>query len=312
MPVINQLTSAPVGSTIPPHYTHKKDQSEVLLTSWDSFRPDTFVVSARWPTQHRFYLTQNGLHDPMLFAESVRQCFPLLSHAGYGLPFGYHLIWQYLTYEVVPSAMRAGSDPTELDLYITCSDIRYRSGGQLAALTLHVVALRGGEHLGTAQARFSCHSPSIYQRLRGSYADLDRSIAAAGAPPPPVVPSRVARDREDNVVLAPTEHHRLWTLRNDTSHPVLFDHPLDHSPGMLVLEAARQATHATCGPVYPVRLESTFLQFTELDTPCRISAAPDPVGELDNRQRIQILASQGSDTTFTGVVTVLPIAPEAD
>ncbi|MDO0939389.1 ScbA/BarX family gamma-butyrolactone biosynthesis protein [Streptomyces sp. DG2A-72] len=311
MPVINELTPVRAGSIVPPHYVHKRDESEVLVTGWESFRPDTFVVSVRWPTRHRFYLSQNGRHDPMLFTESVRQCFPLLSHAGYGLPFGHHLIWQYVTSEVVPSAMRTGQGPTELELYITCSDIRYRGGGQLAALTLHVIALRGGEHLGTAEARFSCHAPSIYRRLRGPYADLQRAVAAAGAPPPPVLPSRVARDREDNVVLSPTEHHRRWTLRNDTSHPVLFDHPLDHSPGMLVLEAARQATHAVCGAnAYPFRMESSFLQFTELDAPCRLSAEPEPTRARD-QQKVQVLASQGDDTTFTSVLTALVGSPAA-
>ncbi|MFI6341435.1 ScbA/BarX family gamma-butyrolactone biosynthesis protein [Streptomyces sp. NPDC050535] len=38
---------------------------------------------------------------------------------------------------------------------------------------------------------------------------------------------------------------RSWLLRLNTSHPTLFDHPQDHVPGMLLLEAARQATHAT-------------------------------------------------------------------
>lgn len=310
MPVINEVTPVRIGSNVPPHYVHKRDESEVLVTSCESFRPDTFAVAARWPAQHPFYLSHNGLHDPMLFAESVRQCFPLLSHAGYDLPFGHHLIWQYLTYEVVPSAMRTGPGRAELDLYITCSDIRYRSG-RLAALTLHVVALRGGEHLGTAEARFSCHSPSIYRRLRGPYADLPRAVAAAGAPPPPVSPSCVARDRKENVVLSPTGHHGRWTLRNDTSHPVLFDHPLDHSPGMLVLEAARQATHAVCGAdAYPFRVESTFLQFTELDAPCRVSASPEATSSQD-RRRVQVITSQGGDTTFTSVVTALVGSPAA-
>ncbi|MDI3422971.1 ScbA/BarX family gamma-butyrolactone biosynthesis protein [Streptomyces luteolus] len=302
MPVIKQLPPIATGFTVSSELVHKRDESEVLLTSWDSYRPDTFVVCAQWPVQHRFYQSRNGLHDPMLFAESVRQCFPLLSHAGYDVPFGHHLIWQYLNFEIVPSAMDIGTDPTEVELYITCSDIR-RRGGQLAALTLHVIALRDGKHLGVAQARFTCHTPSVYRRLRGRYAG---ATALPGALPAAEAPHLVAREQEEDVVLSPTEQHGTWLLRNDTSHPVLFDHPLDHSPGMLMLEAARQATHAHAYAehAYPVKFESTFLQFAEFDAPCQVTVEELPTRDRTQR-RTEILATQNGEMAFSSLVTAL-------
>ncbi|MEU5950693.1 ScbA/BarX family gamma-butyrolactone biosynthesis protein [Streptomyces sp. NPDC047525] len=310
MPVIHPLPLTPAGTTVPPHYVHKLDASEVLLTSLDNYRPDTFVVSARWPVRHRFYDPQRGLHDPMLFAETVRQCFPLLSHASYDLPLGHHLIWQYLSYEIRPSAMHIDTGPTDLQLYITCSDIQRRHNGQLAAVTLHVTALRDGKHLGRAQARFSCHAPSIYTRLRGRHAGM---TSATGTLPPAETPSLVARDQDDNVVLSPTEQHGRWILRNDTSHPVLFDHPVDHSPGMLLLEAARQAAHAHANVyaehAYPIKIESTFLQFSELDAPCHVSVEALPTSDRTH-QRTQVHATQNGDITFSSLVTAL-IGPPA-
>lgn len=305
MSVVIQHTSAPSESEVPPRYVHKRDSQEVFLTAWEELRANTFLVSARWPTGHRFYTGQGNLHDPLLFAETVRQCFPLLAHAGYAMPFGHHLIWQYLTYEVVPPAMGVSDEPAELDLYVTCSDIRHRRG-QIAALTLHVIALRDGVHLGTAQARFSCHAPPIYRRLRGGYADLDTAVAAAGQPSDPVAPGLVARTSADDVVLSPTGHHDRWLLRTDTSHPILFDHPVDHAPGMLLLEAARQAAHITCGKegLYPVRFESTFLQFSEFDSPSWVTAQ-SAVAYGDNPHRLQVLATQGGETTFTSTITAI-------
>ncbi|MDT0615362.1 ScbA/BarX family gamma-butyrolactone biosynthesis protein [Streptomyces lancefieldiae] len=305
--LVHTLPSRVTGPTVPPHYVHKRNISEVFLTSWDNYRPDSFVVSARWPSRHRFYLSQNGLHDPLLFVESVRQCFPLLSHAGYDLPFGHHLIWQYLSYEVTPSAMRIGTGPTDLDLHITCSGIRRRHNGELAAVTLHVTALRDGKHLGRAQARFSCHAPSVYRRLRGRYAGV---TGAPGTLPPAEAAHLVARDRDDDVVLSPTGHRRTWLLRNNTSHPVLFDHPVDHSPGMLFLEASRQAAHAYAHAehAYPVKVESTFFQFNEFDAPCRISVEEFPtIGGTG--QCTQVLATQNGEVTFSSVVTALVRPP---
>ncbi|MFC7897511.1 ScbA/BarX family gamma-butyrolactone biosynthesis protein [Streptomyces sp. NPDC057381] len=306
--LVHTLPPKPTGLTVSPQDVHKRNTSEVFLTSWDSHRPDTFVVSARWPSRHRFYLAHNGLHDPLLFAESVRQCFPLLSHAGYDLPYGHHLIWQYLSYEVTPSVMGIGTGPTDLDLHITCSDIRRRHNGELAALTLHVTALRDGKHLGGAQARFSCHAPSVYRRLRGSYAGM---TDAPGALPPAEAAHLVSRNDEDDVVLSPTGEQRVWLLRNDTSHPVLFDHPVDHSPGMLLLEASRQAAlaHVHTEHAYPARFESTFFQFSEFDAPCRITAEEFPAYDRNDR-RTQVLATQNGELTFSSVVTahVLPSA----
>ncbi|MEV5546665.1 ScbA/BarX family gamma-butyrolactone biosynthesis protein [Streptomyces sp. NPDC052309] len=307
MPVVEQPALASVESAVPARYVHKRDAAEVLLTGWSGLRPDSFIVSARWPRTHRFYAGQAGLHDPMLFAESVRQCFPLLSHTGFDVPFDHHLVWQYLSFEVVPTAMAVEDGPAVLDLFVTCSDIR-RSRGRVAALTFHVVGLRDGVHLGTAQARFSVHPPSVYRRLRGPHADAHRAAVTAGRPPAPVPAALVGRADARDVVLSPSDRAGRWTLRNDTAHPVLFDHPVDHSPGMLLLEAARQAAHAACGPrgVYPVGFESTFLQFAEFDTPCHVTAQPLPAGDA-SRHRVEVLASQGGRNVFSSVVTALAV-----
>ncbi|WP_405881714.1 AfsA-related hotdog domain-containing protein [Streptomyces sp. NBC_00169] len=69
----------------------------------------------------------------------------------------------------------------------------------------------------------------------------------------------------------PHPHPHTWQLRTDTRHPVLFDHPVDHIPGMVLLEAARQATTAHLGhPTLPLTLTTTFTNYAELDTPCHL------------------------------------------
>ncbi|MFI8930497.1 ScbA/BarX family gamma-butyrolactone biosynthesis protein [Streptomyces sp. NPDC053474] len=247
MPVTQHLTHTPAHPartpahpTLAPHHVHKHNPAEVLLTGYDTLRPDTYTVTAQWPTHHPFYTPTPHLNDPLLFIETIRQCFPLLAHNAYHLPHGHHLIWQYLTTDINPHAMHhTPHHPTHLTLYITCSDIRRRQSGHLTALTLHAIALRNGTHLGTAQTRFSAHSPTIYQRIRGNHPQPPTT------PPPPTHPTHVGRHHPHDVVLSPTPHPHHWTLRNDTTHPTLFDHPVDHTPGMLLLEAARQATHAT-------------------------------------------------------------------
>ncbi|MGW0736628.1 ScbA/BarX family gamma-butyrolactone biosynthesis protein [Streptomyces sp. NPDC002851] len=308
MPAVHPVAPALDGSTVPPHYVHKRDVAEVLLTGWEQPCEDSFVVSARWPTRHRFYDSTGELYDPLFFAESVRQCFPLLSHAGYGIPFGHHLIWHYLNYEVAPAAMGRAHDPAEVDLYIACTANRRRPTAPPTSLTMDVTAFRDGARLGTASTQFSCHAPAVYRRLRGAHSDPEAVVAAAPAPPAPVPAALVGRDRDMDVVLARTEHHDHWLLRNDTSHPVLFDHPMDHSPGMLLLEGARQAARASHPgePFYPVAFDAVFLQFAELDAPCRITA--EPLSDSQGGHRTRVVAAQGGEEVLTATVTAT-VAP---
>lgn len=98
-------------------------------------------------------------------------------------------------------------------------------------------------------------------------------------------------------------------LRADTAHPVLFDHPVDHAPGMLLLEAARQAAQAVAAPeaALPVSMDAVFFRYAELDAPCRIEADP---GEPDSqgRRRTRITAHQDDRVVFCATMTTEPVA----
>ncbi|MBB4947307.1 hypothetical protein F4556_002842 [Kitasatospora gansuensis] len=269
----------------------------MLLTGWHQHTDDTFTVTAQWPRAHGYYQSDHGLFDPLLFAETVRQLFPLLSHVGYDVPFGHQLIWDKLDFELDPAALRVEGTPAELRLDITCEVVRRR--GELSAMTLRVLAFRDDHRLGTASARFSCHSPAVYRRLRAGRTD-PQPIPL----PPPAPPQRTARDRYRDVVLSPTSDSAVWQLRTDVTHPVLFDHPVDHVPGMLLIEAARQAVHAA---VYPWRgllvgIETTFSRFAELDAPCWLETRGAPQQRTD-QTRVDLVARQHGRDVFTGIAT---------
>ncbi|MST34383.1 hypothetical protein GHK86_16855 [Acidimicrobiaceae bacterium USS-CC1] len=70
--------------------------------------------------------------------------------------------------------------------------------------------------------------------------------------------------------------------------PALFDHPVDHLPGMAQLEAFRQAATALAAgsdrPVAPLsRLEATFEHAVELDSALWCSATGSSAGEVHLR-----------------------------
>ncbi|MFJ5099102.1 ScbA/BarX family gamma-butyrolactone biosynthesis protein [Streptomyces sp. NPDC088557] len=263
-----------VAGKVPQELVHKRASTEVLLTGWATHGGDRHTVHARWPRCHTFYRPRNQRFDSLLFVETVRQTFPLLSHAAYGVPFGSHLVWDDFSFEVDPQAMLLSQAQADVVLDITCGDVRLRRGC-LVSMTMHADVSLNGRRVGRASTRFTNHSPAVYRRLRGEH-DLAEVRRRALPPLPPLPPASVGHWRSENVVLAGTGRPGRWQLRVDLDHTVLFDHPVDHAPGMLLLEALRQAAHVAlpATDTMVTGMSVSFEGWVELDTAAWISVAP--------------------------------------
>ncbi|MEU3297391.1 ScbA/BarX family gamma-butyrolactone biosynthesis protein [Streptomyces longwoodensis] len=283
---------------VPRELVHKEAAAEVLLTGWTSHGSDRHTVRARWPHFHPFYRPRNRRFDPLLLVETVRQTFPLLSHVAYGVPFGSHLVWDRFRFEVQPRALLVPRSRADVLLEITCSDVRMRKGC-LVSMTMHATVRLNGRRVGAASTRFTNHLPAVYRRLRGRY-DLGARPGWTVPPPPPLPPATVGHAQPGNVVLAATECAGRWQLRTDQDHPVLFDHPVDHAPGMLLLEALRQAAHAVHpAPSTMVReMSVSFQGWVELDTPAWVSVTPL------HRNALCAVIEQDGRTCVSGEVVV--------
>lgn len=114
-----------------------------------------------------------------------------------------------------------------------------------------------------------------------------------------------------DVVLSPAGEPHRWQLRLDTRHPVLFDHMVDHVPGMVLLEAARQAATATLGHAsLPLAVTSQFQRYVELDAPCLIEAhriPPTGTGAA-GAESVLVTAHQDQTPVFRCTVTMAPPA----
>ena len=309
-----QDTSAPAGTgvlrypslttTVPKEYVHRASVAEVMLTDWERTGQDRFTVSAQWPRGHSFFTAVEGRHDPLIAAETIRQAGALLAHAEFGVPLGHHFLMWDLAIDVRPEHLLVGGAPASLELDISCPEIK-RRGRSLAGLRYEAVIRRDGQIVADAGASFSCTSPAVYRRVRAHRtpdSDLCRLPLTA-----PVAPQSVGRMSPMDVVLSPlTENHR-WQLRVDSRHPVLFDHPVDHIPGMVLIEAARQATATALGRSFlPQSLTSTFHRYAELDTPCIIEAHPAPGTAPGHNQPVQVNGYQNNEPVFRCTVTPTP------
>ncbi|MFE9769602.1 ScbA/BarX family gamma-butyrolactone biosynthesis protein [Streptomyces sp. NPDC005808] len=300
----------PFTTTVPRQYVHRAAVSEVLLTGWEpavdgaAVQPDAFVIRAQWPRGHSLFSQAGGYQDPMLLVESVRQIGALLSHAEFDVPFGHHFLMWDMSFAITEELLVAGPAPTEVELHTVCSDM-VRRGKNLSSMRYAVTVVVDGVALGTAAAAFRCTSPAVHKRLRG-----ERPPIAKRALGEPIAPAAVGRTDAAHVVLSATgadPRAYRWELRVDTGHAIFFDHEVDHVPGMLLLEAARQAAQASTGLPYTlvVAVDSTFHRYAELDAPCWIEAhpgLPDASGDI----RVKIRGTQAEESVFTAVVVLRP------
>ncbi|MGW0775339.1 ScbA/BarX family gamma-butyrolactone biosynthesis protein [Streptomyces sp. NPDC002835] len=296
-------------TTVPREYVHRAAVSEVLLTGWESDElagtehREGFTVKAQWPRSHSLFAREGVYQDPMLLIESVRQVGSLLAHAEFGVPFGYQFLMWDISIAAEPELFVADAVPTEIELRTVCRDI-VRRGSSLTGMRYDVEVLRDGRTLATAGAAFRCMSPAVHRRLRGERATTtDRTV------PPAVAAALVGHASARHVVLAepaPGAGNR-WELRIDTAHPTYFDHPVDHVPGMVLLEAARQAAHAVTGmpDALVVGVTSNFECYAELNAPCWITAHLER-RDADGGAVVRVEGVQQEEAVFTAELTLRP------
>jgi len=231
------------SSNVPRHLVHRGALAEVLLTDWRRTGDGAYLCAAQWPRGHSLYRVLDGHHDPLLAAETLRQTGILLAHSAEGVPLDWKFVMDGMAISVHPAGPRAGGAPADVLLEAGLSPLR-KGTRSSAHLRLDVRFRHDGRVFATGGARMRCVAPALYRRLRGERAGAATRPAAV---PPPVDARVVGMSTEADVVLGAALDRGAWPLRVRTEHPVLFDHPLDHVPGMLVFEGFRQAGRALLG-----------------------------------------------------------------
>ncbi|MET9319554.1 ScbA/BarX family gamma-butyrolactone biosynthesis protein [Streptomyces sp. NPDC003038] len=280
---------------MPREYVHRSSLAEVFLTGCERTGMDTFTLTAQWPRAHTFFTSPDGTsHDPLQAGETIRQAGLYLCHAIYQVPLTHHTLLQTLDFTTHPQHLRIEPRPTDLHLTAHCTNFHWK--GNRFSGTLHTHIHRNGHLTATGTAHFTCIPPTTYQRLR-----RNQPLAPTAPPSPrtPIPPATAGRRHPHDIVLTPTPHPHQWHLTPDLNHPILFEHPNDHHPGMVLIEAARQATHALHPPhtYTPTTLTTHFHHYAELHTPTTITATHH------TPTHTTITGHQNNHTIYTTTIT---------
>ncbi|MFH5877760.1 ScbA/BarX family gamma-butyrolactone biosynthesis protein [Arthrobacter sp. NA-172] len=217
---------------------HKRSVSEVFLTHFVQSSSRRFVARAQWPRWHVFYGSPDDSPDSALMAETLRQAVIFLCHLC-GVPLAHKLLMPHMRISVAAATLDP-MVPAQVAVELNVKDMKL-SAGRLSALTVSARFAIDGAVIGEGAASARIVNAATYQRLRGAV---------------PAAPEEYGGDLLDcvdvghatqrNVMLGQSQRPFAWPLRVDPTHPIFFDHPLDHVPGMLLVEAARQAVRASC------------------------------------------------------------------
>ncbi|NUP21384.1 MAG: ScbA protein [Streptomyces sp.] len=278
---------------------HRPDPEDRFPLDWLRLAEHRYLVSVNWPAAHRFFAPRpDGRQDPLIVAETTRQATMMLAHAEFGVPIGDQFVMRELGYRIETPDFTVHQASGAIDVVVECSDVQLRAG-RLVGMRVDLRFQRLGRLLATSMGILFCTSARVYNRLRAE------RLTAVGRPVPllpAIAPHETGRAGHDDVVLALSKHRPGWRLRLNTAHPTLFARPNDHVPGMVLLEAARQAaTVLTPGhDFHAASMRVAFHKYCELAEPCWILARHDTDANQGAVLRVQGL--QQEEPVFTATL----------
>lgn len=262
--------------TIDRSLVHRDAIAEVLLTDLIQVSETDFVIAAQWPRSHRVYRPDpDGRHDPMLILETVRQAGLALSHVGFNVGRDQqsvmHNVGFTLNPDTEPRALRAA---TNLTIGVHCLNVVYR-GPALRSMTVELRFAADGQKFAIGTGMISWLSRRTYSALRARSGARLSDPVTPFADLQPVQASTMRAESDSLLAVEPNGSDRHRRLVVPLDHPVYFDHPLDHAPGMMLIDAAWQAVTAMRGD--GARLVACLMHcpaFTELGPATTIDLAP--------------------------------------
>lgn len=288
------LTAPPlarhVGLPVPLRLTHKQRPGAQIVHRWWRTEIDRFCVTAEWDADHPHYLPAgDGGPGLPLVAETLRQAVISICHAAYDVPHDHAFVMKALSVELDASTPDLSS-VRDVRVDLACHDVVV-AHGELRSMEIRLDFLHEGRRFGRGTGSLTLLPAGVYQRLRRTVTPVSHCTRG-----PRVTPSRVGRSLETDVLLAAATGagHRLVV---DTDHPWHFDHPADHLPGMLFVEAAAQAHLLHAGDAEPRALRASFDKYAEV--------APDVALVVESRDdRTAVGFVQDGDVVAS--VTVSP------
>ncbi|MYT27412.1 MULTISPECIES: ScbA/BarX family gamma-butyrolactone biosynthesis protein [unclassified Streptomyces] len=281
-------------------FVHLRRDDSVLVTDWQRSSAMNYQVTARWPARGNEVPGRDFRSGTMTVAQTVRQAGLLLAHTEFGVPLSHAVLLRNFDFDFDMDFLGGENKPADLIINVRCEITKSR-GRSITGLQMTMSIHFDGRQVGTAATSFEWIPPAVFRRLRGDHAE-----AVSDQPPlsAPVAPAQVDCTTDVEVVLTPTDDAGRWLLRSDFQNTALYDHPVDHVPGLVLIEAAQQAARLAASPrtFRAETVKTAFHRYVEFDSPCSIEAHPVSA-ETEGATAVSVTGRQNGELAFTAVLT---------
>ena len=306
---------------VPRQLVHKAAVEQVLVTDFLDLGQWEFACAGQAPRAHAYFNdTLSDSYDTLMLLESGRQAFIRAVHELVGVPRTSQFVFSELDMSVRDrEILRVGAEPAMLVWQARLSDAR-EIRGELAAMRAAAELYVDGLHCLDIAGSGAFVNPRIYRLLRR------RSLRAGPADPPPhasrVDPRSVGRRLSANVVIDAVVSQDGGCSADvvvDEQHATFFDHPLDHVPAMLLVEAMRQTALSAASQTHDLKVSEAAVigcrveygRYAELDARLRCSARAGEARrtEMGIEVRVAVVLEQRGAELASGELTLAVMRP---
>lgn len=320
------LDTLTFDTTVARRLVHRAAICEVFLTGSTRLGEREFAVAAQLPRVHSYYSDQRALprtYDPLLLIEVVRQAGIFVAHEHLGAPTSDKFLFESGDFQVAdPEALRLGPGPGHVVARVELIDELLRDDVRVGATYRFTIAIEGRiAFIATAATRWMPGKAWDRLRERGR-AGIDPATPWPAAPTVRPEAVDVGRAIAENVVVGDVEltgDTLASQLVVDQAHPALFDHALDHIPGMLLFEGVRQTALVTARAVLGLepsrlsvsRIRADFTRFGEFELPAVVEADLTRLqtGGREQPTTVELVVRQGEHAIATATVELSVLAP---
>ncbi|MFF3543170.1 ScbA/BarX family gamma-butyrolactone biosynthesis protein [Streptomyces platensis] len=228
--------------TVERELVHRTSVAEVLLTDVrPTDTPHVFLAAASWPRAHATFPRDGSQrHSPLILVETLRQLGLYIPLRFYAVPEAFRAVITDLFFHLSPAdELPAGAGATEITCSARVSAVRRVPDESAVGLRLNVTFAACGVTFGQGGGGVRFLDGARFTALRArSAVDTVPARPPEGGYRPPAAQLTVNHPHDAVLALGQGE---LLVSPADPLHPFFFDHPTDHVPGMVLLEAARQA-----------------------------------------------------------------------
>lgn len=269
------------GNTVRKELVHRAAVSEVFLTDANRIEEDKFYTGAHLPRTHSYYNDEPSRthHENIVLLEVCRQSSIIVSHNYYDAPLDAKFIFNEAKFHIENNdALLIKNTPSYVLTEVSVISKEERNG-KLNGLTFEMSIYVDGKLAATKLMDITWLNKVIWNKMRGKalkLAENSSNSTFTKKDNPLDLTHVIGRTNVENVVLHSVvikNGKYNSSIRINKSHPAMFDPPLDHVPGMLLIEAFRQMSfyvvnkkyNLKCADIYMKICEINFTKFTEFN-----------------------------------------------